>query len=335
MVICLTEVRKMIFLKVDPETLVKYLEQILLKYNVRIKEFSKYYIRGEHGSYSATTPSDCKKEIRIGFIKQKDGTRLELIVDYTNDLVVTIISFIVTLIIGLTLYGATVDALGYLEQYKQGNIFTIMFEKPPYLLELIMNFTDDINAAEFFMRILYLVSILIMLAAVADLGFAIYLPFAVNKFTENIVADLYRIVQSIQITSKTKEKVTKEATKSDEKSKKIEKPPKLEQQISNIYCVRSSDSIHMICNIVGKNIDKNSLAKALIALGFNLYEVYEGVYYGEKRGSKLAQGFLDKELKVRVTFDKNKVRIVFETSDWTPFSNNDCREAEKILLTLL
>jgi len=319
-------------LKIDPRTLVEHLEQIFLKHRVRIKEFSKYCIRGEHGSYSAYTPSNCKKEIRIGLMKLRDGTRLELAIDYIKAIVVELIVDIIVLIIGLWLYGATTEALEYLELYKQGSLL-ILFEKPPYFLDLLMRFAgdigiEDIEFIEFNLRILYFSSIVLIILFIAGLVYIAYMPYSVSRFADNIITELQRVVSGVGTTGGSAE------VSSEETSKEGEKPVK-PRQPSTVYCIKSSDPVHIICTVEDTDIDRDSLIKSLITLGFNLYEIYEGVYSGEKSGSYFATGFLDKKMKVRVLFDKNKVRIVFETSGWTPFSDKDCREAEKILLSLL
>ena len=325
------EVRRKIFFKIGPETLVKHLEQILLKYSVRIKEFSKYYIRGEHGSYSASTPSNCKKEIYVGLTELRDGTMFELAVDYTKAIVVELIGVILVIIIGLCLYRATTEALEYLELYKQGSLL-ILFEKPPYLLDLLMRFAsdigiEDIELIEFTLKILYFLSVALIIPLITGLVYIAYIPYSAGRFADNIITELQRVVSNIGATGSIE-------VKSEKTSKEDEKPAK-PRQPSTVYCIKSSDPVHIICTVEGTDIDKDSLIKSLITLGFNLYEIYEGVYSGEKSGSYLAMGFLDKKMRVRILFDKNKVKIVFETSEWTHFSDKDCKEAEKTLLSLL
>jgi hypothetical protein len=146
---------------------------------VEVKSALKESIEGSHGSYWSVSPDKLKKDIKIRLSKISDNeTNVIIEFGYGKYFILSILSGLFGLILGLALYQSARESLEYLYAFI-ANPFIILYTKPPWLFMQVVDtldldltsvsdldtLKDTLNAIEYFFLLLIFVSFLEFLYA--------------------------------------------------------------------------------------------------------------------------------------------------------------------------
>jgi len=279
-------------LEVDRDEIFKYLVSYLVtNLRAKISILSKNFISIEHGSYDTFFPKNAKKRINIAIMRSRNkGVYIKFSLDYTSYLVVSLVFIILGFVIGFYFFQQASSSLEYLSEANRNSLYSL-FEKRPWLLDLLSKFIDDRDLVEIILVYIKIISIFIIGASIVSIVILALTPQALNDFIDQIASTLTAYAYTIGKQQVKERKVLEESKTAEKQSKEVKK----ECTIHNIICENKASNT-MLCSIEGENLTLESIKRALIFLGFTINEVNEGILWGENKGSKfLADRFINKK----------------------------------------
>lgn len=324
----MSSIKTSLLLRTDIDTAFKITLKALLIMGVEVKSAVKESIKGEHGSYWAFSPDKLRKDIKVILNKINDEVNVSIEVRYDKYLILSILSGLFGLIVGLVLYQSVRDSLEYLNTFAV-NPFIVLFEKPPWLLKHLIDWFDidltnssHLSILKDYLKLLEYLSILIIFASLTEFWYAYFsykgaVKFA-NQLLDHIRMEYSRILKSSTAAIKTSSK--KDASKFKERTRSK----------GLIRCTKMSSRM---IQCTAENINIDSVLKALTLFGFMLHEVDKDIYVGKKDGSTWATNITGYKLKARVVrVSESKIIIMIELlSLLGEFSDKDVLKLNEFL----
>ncbi len=180
-------IKRYLELNTNSHQLSKYLVHILTSMNAVMKTVTNNFINAVHGSYCVLNPRNAKKYISITIKSSNNRSCVDISVDYTSYMVLTVIFTIIFLTAGSILLYQTLLSLSYLSDLEH-NPLIVFVKKMPGLLYLLLHSFNNLGSVKNALLSIELISVVFLIAGFIGIMYAIVAPSYISNFADELVS---------------------------------------------------------------------------------------------------------------------------------------------------